>query len=191
MYLHVQLLRGSGKAFHPQCFVCVECGRNMDNVVFTVDSKNQIHCMDDFYRYGLTSLTPILCCRGITRNIQEGRGQNMSSENKYIPIYNKTLVFGLILPVNTFLACFSNDVDVVCLHRKYAPRCSVCQEAIKLDPDKKEIIRIVVRDRNFHVQCYKCEVRIIAIHGICMKYEVKMVQNSNFTKSVRPPPLST
>lgn len=44
--------------------------------------------------------------------------------------------------------------------RKFAPRCSVCKEPIMPAPGQEETVRIVALDRDFHVQCYRCEVGI-------------------------------
>ncbi|KAI2663548.1 hypothetical protein H4Q32_012105 [Labeo rohita] len=43
-------------------------------------------------------------------------------------------------------------------HKKFAPRCSVCTEPIMPAPGQEETVRIVALDRDFHVQCYRCEV---------------------------------
>lgn len=45
------------------------------------------------------------------------------------------------------------------LGRKFAPRCSVCGNAIMPEPGQEETVRIVALDRSFHISCYKCEVR--------------------------------
>ncbi|KAK0149597.1 Lipoma-preferred partner [Merluccius polli] len=42
-------------------------------------------------------------------------------------------------------------------HKKFAPRCCVCSEAIMPAPGQEETVRIVALDRDFHVQCYRCE----------------------------------
>ncbi|KAI4892020.1 hypothetical protein NFI96_034228 [Prochilodus magdalenae] len=42
-------------------------------------------------------------------------------------------------------------------HKKFAPRCSVCNEPIMPAPGQEETVRIVALDRDFHVQCYRCE----------------------------------
>ncbi|EMP41582.1 Thyroid receptor-interacting protein 6 [Chelonia mydas] len=42
-------------------------------------------------------------------------------------------------------------------HRKFAPRCSVCGNAIMPEPGQEETVRIVALDRSFHIGCYKCE----------------------------------
>ncbi|KAI4828336.1 hypothetical protein KUCAC02_022432, partial [Chaenocephalus aceratus] len=41
--------------------------------------------------------------------------------------------------------------------RKFAPRCCVCSEPIMPAPGQEETVRIVALDRDFHVQCYRCE----------------------------------
>uniref|UniRef100_A0AAY5L2K8 LIM domain containing preferred translocation partner in lipoma n=1 Tax=Esox lucius TaxID=8010 RepID=A0AAY5L2K8_ESOLU len=85
-----RILRATGKAYHPHCFVCVVCRRSLDGIPFTVDAANHIHCIEDF-------------------------------------------------------------------HKKFAPRCSVCSEPIMPAPGQEETVRIVALDRDFHVQCYRCE----------------------------------
>lgn len=44
--------------------------------------------------------------------------------------------------------------------RQYAPRCSVCAEPIMPEPGREETVRVVALDKNFHMKCYKCEVRV-------------------------------
>ncbi|XP_075058415.1 lipoma-preferred partner isoform X2 [Mixophyes fleayi] len=85
-----RILRATGKAYHPQCFICVVCFRSLDGIPFTVDASGHIHCIEDF-------------------------------------------------------------------HKKFAPRCSVCKEPIMPAPGQEETVRIVALDRDFHVQCYRCE----------------------------------
>jgi len=45
------MLRATGKPYHPSCFNCVVCGKNLDGVAFTIDATSQIHCIEDFHRY--------------------------------------------------------------------------------------------------------------------------------------------
>jgi len=44
-----RILRASGKTYHPKCFLCTACGKILDGIPFTVDSNNQIHCVDCFH----------------------------------------------------------------------------------------------------------------------------------------------
>ncbi|XP_069753773.1 lipoma-preferred partner isoform X2 [Narcine bancroftii] len=85
-----RILRATGKAYHPQCFTCVVCHRSLDGIPFTVDSVNQIYCIEDF-------------------------------------------------------------------HKKFAPRCSVCNQAIMPADGQEETVRIVALERDFHLHCYRCE----------------------------------
>ena len=50
-YFLKQILRATGKCFHPDCFKCEVCNKKLDGVQFTVDNFNQIHCIEDYYRY--------------------------------------------------------------------------------------------------------------------------------------------
>uniref|UniRef100_A0A0N5AUS3 Lipoma-preferred partner n=1 Tax=Syphacia muris TaxID=451379 RepID=A0A0N5AUS3_9BILA len=43
-----RLLRASGSAYHPKCFVCTVCKKSLDNVQYTLDSENKIHCIPCF-----------------------------------------------------------------------------------------------------------------------------------------------
>ncbi|XP_028514383.1 lipoma-preferred partner homolog [Exaiptasia diaphana] len=45
-----RILRATGKCFHPHCFLCEECGKNLDGIPFTLDNFNKVHCLEDYYR---------------------------------------------------------------------------------------------------------------------------------------------
>ena len=45
-----------------------------------------------------------------------------------------------------------------CFHQKFAPRCYACQRAIVPVYGQEETMRIVAFDRNYHLDCYRCEV---------------------------------
>ena len=47
-----RILRATGKAYHPHCFTCVMCHRSLDGIPFTVDAGGNIHCIEDFHKYG-------------------------------------------------------------------------------------------------------------------------------------------
>ena len=44
-----RILRATGKPFHPECFNCTVCTKNLDGIPFTVDASNKIHCIDCFH----------------------------------------------------------------------------------------------------------------------------------------------
>lgn len=45
--------------------------------------------------------------------------------------------------------------------RKFAPKCSVCDEPIMPENGQEETVRIVALDRSFHIDCYRCEVSVV------------------------------
>jgi len=51
-----------------------------------------------------------------------------------------------------------NQSSVILFCRKFAPRCCVCSLPMMPSPGEDEAIRIVVLDRSFHVNCFRCEV---------------------------------
>ena len=51
------------------------------------------------------------------------------------------------------------DVHCIdCFHQKFAPRCYACHRAILPSNGEEETTRIVALDRNYHIDCYRCEV---------------------------------
>jgi len=44
-----RILRASGKTYHPQCFVCANCYRELDGIPFTVDANSVNYCMQCFH----------------------------------------------------------------------------------------------------------------------------------------------
>lgn len=71
-------------------------------------------------------------------------------------------VSGLLVQlIKTFAPSLRMTGTVSSFFRKFAPRCSVCKEPIMPAPGQEETVRIVALDRDFHVQCYRCEVSML------------------------------
>lgn len=45
-----QIIRASGKAFHPECFICIVCHRPIGTERFGVNNAGEVHCLEDFQR---------------------------------------------------------------------------------------------------------------------------------------------
>jgi len=85
-----RILRAVGKCYHPQCFMCTSCSKNLDGIPFTLDATNTIHCVE-------------------------------------------------------------------CYQLKFSPRCASCEKLIMPSNERGETVHIVSMQKNFHVECYKCE----------------------------------
>uniref|UniRef100_W5MMG4 Filamin binding LIM protein 1 n=1 Tax=Lepisosteus oculatus TaxID=7918 RepID=W5MMG4_LEPOC len=44
------VIRAMGKASHPECFICTVCSRPIGEEKFAVDDKNELYCLQDYYR---------------------------------------------------------------------------------------------------------------------------------------------
>lgn len=45
-----RILRATGRPYHSNCFRCVVCSMSLDSIHFTVDTNNQVYCIDDFHK---------------------------------------------------------------------------------------------------------------------------------------------
>ncbi|KAG8569812.1 hypothetical protein GDO81_014553 [Engystomops pustulosus] len=54
------IVRALGNGYHPECFTCVVCNRTIADESFAVDEYNDVHCAEDYYKYGLQGTQTIL-----------------------------------------------------------------------------------------------------------------------------------
>ena len=85
-----RILKAIGGSFHPHCFACVCCDKNLDGIPFSLDAAGTVHCND-------------------------------------------------------------------CYQLNFSPRCAVCENLIMPAPESGETVHIVSMQKNFHVECYRCE----------------------------------
>lgn len=38
-----------GNSYHPSCFTCSHCNKELNGTHFTVDYKNNLYCIEDFH----------------------------------------------------------------------------------------------------------------------------------------------
>ena len=53
----------------------------------------------------------------------------------------------------------SRSILLMLFSRIFAPKCAACGEAITPVEGTEETVRVVAMEKDFHVDCYVCEVR--------------------------------
>ncbi|XP_062411752.1 lipoma-preferred partner isoform X2 [Sardina pilchardus] len=136
------------QVFHVDCFVCMTCTAKLRGKPFyAVDKK--AYCEPCYIN---TLETCNICSQPIMERILRATGK------AYHPQCFTCVVCQRSLDGIPFTVDAANHIHCIeDFHKKFAPRCSVCAEPIMPAPGQEETVRIVALDRDFHVQCYRCE----------------------------------
>ncbi|KPP63316.1 hypothetical protein Z043_118438, partial [Scleropages formosus] len=136
------------QVFHVDCFVCMTCGSKLRGKPFYAMEK-KAYCEPCYIN---TLETCNVCAQPIMERILRATGK------AYHPHCFSCVVCHRSLDGIPFTVDASNNIHCIeDFHKKYAPRCSVCTEPIMPAPGQEETVRIVALERDFHVQCYRCE----------------------------------
>uniref|UniRef100_A0A4W5MWE2 Zyxin n=1 Tax=Hucho hucho TaxID=62062 RepID=A0A4W5MWE2_9TELE len=147
------------QVFHVECFTCVTCHTRLRWQPFYALDK-QSYC-ESCYISTLERCSK--CSKPIRDHILRSMGKT------YHPRCFNCVVCGCCLDGVPFTV--DDTYQIYCLddfHRKFAPLCSVCGQAIMPEPGQDAAVRIVTLDRSFHVNCYVCEEC-----GLLLSSEVK------------------
>ncbi|XP_018027959.1 lipoma-preferred partner homolog isoform X2 [Hyalella azteca] len=136
------------QVFHIRCFDCIVCHLQLQGKPFyAVDSKP--YCEQCYVN---TLEKCCVCTQPILERILRATGK------PYHPACFTCVVCHKALDGIPFTVDAANQIHCIDdFHKKFAPRCSVCQEPIMPEPGLEETVRVVALDRSFHVNCYKCE----------------------------------
>ncbi|KAG5847505.1 hypothetical protein ANANG_G00126760 [Anguilla anguilla] len=136
------------QVFHVNCFTCTTCGSKLRGKPFYAMEK-KAYC-EPCYVNTLESCS--VCAQPIMERILRATGK------AYHPHCFSCVVCHRSLDGIPFTVDAANQIHCIeDFHKKFAPRCSVCKEPIMPAPGQEETVRIVALDRDFHVQCYRCE----------------------------------
>uniref|UniRef100_UPI00398E3546 lipoma-preferred partner n=1 Tax=Pristiophorus japonicus TaxID=55135 RepID=UPI00398E3546 len=136
------------QVFHVDCFTCVTCGHKLRGQPFYAVEKKSF--CEPCYINTLEQCS--VCSKSIMERILRATGK------AYHPQCFTCVVCHRSLDGIPFTVDASNQIHCIeDFHKKFAPRCSVCGEAIMPAQGQEETVRIVALDRDFHVQCYRCE----------------------------------
>uniref|UniRef100_UPI00358EDD9C lipoma-preferred partner homolog isoform X3 n=1 Tax=Myxine glutinosa TaxID=7769 RepID=UPI00358EDD9C len=136
------------QVFHVDCFTCLNCHERLRGQPFySVDEKAFCEaCYIDILE------RCSVCSQPIMDRILRATGK------AYHPQCFTCVVCHKSLDGVPFTVDATNQIHCIDdFHKQFAPRCSVCHEAIMPEPGQEETVRIVALDRSFHVHCYKCE----------------------------------
>jgi len=136
-----------GRLYHIQCFTCTECGRLLQGLPFYPVEGLPL-CEAD---YTNTLEKCCKCCQPILERILRATGK------PYHPTCFTCVACNKSLDGIPFTVDATNQIHCIeDFHRRFAPRCSVCQDPIMPTPGQEETVRVVALDRSFHIQCYRC-----------------------------------
>lgn len=134
--------------YHIACFTCQQCQINLQGKPFyALDGKP--YCEEDY----LNTLEKCsVCLKPILERILRATGK------PYHPQCFTCIICGKSLDGIPFTVDATNQIHCIeDFHKKFAPRCCVCNMPIMPEPGQDETIRVVALDRSFHINCYKCE----------------------------------
>ncbi|XP_030312202.1 lipoma-preferred partner isoform X2 [Calypte anna] len=134
--------------FHVACFTCMTCKSNLRGQPFYAVEK-KAYC-EPCYINTLEQCS--VCTKPIMERILRATGK------AYHPHCFTCVMCHRSLDGIPFTVDAGGNIHCIeDFHKKFAPRCSVCKEPIMPAPGQEETVRIVALDRDFHVQCYRCE----------------------------------
>uniref|UniRef100_A0A1B6DVF7 LIM zinc-binding domain-containing protein n=2 Tax=Hemiptera TaxID=7524 RepID=A0A1B6DVF7_9HEMI len=136
------------KVYHISCFTCCHCAIQLQGKPFyTLEGKP--YCETGY----LDTLEKCsVCLSPILDRILRATGR------PYHPQCFCCIVCGKSLDGIPFTVDATNQIHCIeDFHKKFAPRCCVCQLPIMPEPGQDETVRVVALDRSFHIACYKCE----------------------------------
>ncbi|NWH34691.1 LPP protein, partial [Chloropsis hardwickii] len=136
------------QVFHVECFTCIMCNNKLRGQPFYAVEK-KAYC-EPCYINTLEQCS--VCAKPIMERILRATGK------AYHPHCFTCVMCHRSLDGIPFTVDAGGNIHCIeDFHKKFAPRCSVCKEPIMPAPGQEETVRIVALDRDFHVQCYRCE----------------------------------
>ncbi|KAL1139929.1 hypothetical protein AAG570_006906 [Ranatra chinensis] len=136
------------RVYHIECFTCSHCAIQLQGKPFYILEGNP-YCEAGYLQ---TLEKCSVCLKPILDRILRATGR------PYHPKCFCCVVCGKSLDGIPFTVDATNQIHCIeDFHKKFAPRCCVCQLPIMPEPGQDETVRVVALDRSFHIACYKCE----------------------------------
>ncbi|CAF1099716.1 unnamed protein product [Rotaria sordida] len=142
-----------GELYHNNCFKCVVCARILRGKAF-YRIHDQVYCEEDYLFTGYQQ--KVEKCYSCDHLIMDKMLQALG--NSYHPGCFRCSTCNECLDGHPFTV--DKERRILCLydyHNTYAPRCAKCGYPICPEDGSYETIRVTAMNKNFHVECYRCE----------------------------------